>query len=68
MKLFPRKLVDWRTIRARIINETGDYITECLRNPDLAVRIPAVPAEKATWTPEFSAAFWSSILYPGHAM
>ena len=62
MKLFARKLLDWRSVRARMIRETGDYITECLRNPELGVRIPAVPAAEARWTREFADAFWSSVL------
>ncbi len=62
MKLFRRTLIDWRTVRLRIIRETGDYITECLRNPEMSVRIPAVPADEARWTREFADSFWKSVL------
>jgi len=62
MAFFRRKLADWRVVRNRVIVETSDYINECLRNPDLAVRIPAKPAEKAYWPREFAERFWSSVL------
>jgi hypothetical protein len=62
MRLFRRREVEWRVIRARILQETGDYITECFRHPELTVQIPAVPADKANWSHEFARAFWSRIL------
>jgi hypothetical protein len=62
MKLFQRQLYDWRDARDRIIGETSDYINQCLRDPNLAVRIPAAPAERARWTREFAETFWASVL------
>ncbi len=62
MPLFWRRQIDWRLVRVRIVRETGDYITECLRHPDLAVHIPSLPAEKANWSREFARAFWSRVL------
>jgi len=62
MVLFLRRQADWRAIRVRILRETGDYITECLRRPELAIRIPAVPAEQANWSREFARAFWEHVL------
>ncbi len=49
-------------MRARILRETGDYISECLRHPELAVRIPAAKATEAHWTREFADAFWQHVL------
>lgn len=62
MRFFKRQLIDWRAIRARIIGETGDYITECLLNPDMAVRIPALPADEARWPRDFAETFWRNVL------
>ncbi len=62
MALFRRELLDWRKVRVRIIRETNDYLTACLRDPKLGTRIPAVPADQARWTREFAQAFWSSVL------
>ncbi len=62
MRFFWRRQVEWRAIRVRILRETGDYITECLRHPELPIRIPAVPAEKANWSREFARSFWSRVL------
>lgn len=62
MKLFRRKAIDWRGLQARIIGETGDYLTECFRNPDMAVRIPTVRADRANWTREFAEEFWNDVL------
>jgi hypothetical protein len=59
---FRRKILDWRAMRSRIIRETNDYITECLRNPDMAVFIPRMPAHKARWSREFAEAFWNGVL------
>ena len=62
MALFRRELLDWRKVRVRVIRETNDYLTECFRDPKLAARIPAVPADQARWTREFAHAFWSNVL------
>ncbi|MBN1346620.1 MAG: hypothetical protein JXQ73_28275 [Phycisphaerae bacterium] len=62
MALFKRTLLDWKAVQAEMIRETSDYINECFRNPELAVRIPAVRAEEANWSREFAEAFWRSVL------
>jgi hypothetical protein len=62
--LYWRRQIDWRVIRVRILRETGDYITECFRHPELTVQIPAVPADEANWSREFARAFWERVL-PG---
>lgn len=62
MRLFGQKYLDWRAVRVRIIRETSDYISACLRDPEMSVRIPSQPAHKARWTREFAEAFWSSVL------
>jgi hypothetical protein len=48
--------------RARMIAETSAFLTECLRHPEYAVRIPIVRAGTATFPPSLTAAFWEPIL------
>lgn len=62
MRLFGRSYTDWRKVRERILRETADYITDCLRHPDKAVHIPMMPADRANWSREYSEAFWRNIL------
>ncbi len=49
-------------MRARLIAETSAWLTECLRHPEYAVRIPLVQAGVATFPPSMTAAFWGPIL------
>lgn len=51
-----------RQMQARIVAETSAYITECLRHPELAVRIPVVPAARAQFPRSLTFAFWEPIL------
>ena len=53
----------WRVIRERMITETGRYLTECLRRPELAVTIPAVPANQGGFPAVWAEHFWQSILF-----
>ena len=47
---------------ARMIAETSAFLTECLRHPEYAVRIPIVRADAATFPRSLTAAFWDPVL------
>lgn len=49
-------------MRARLIAETSAWLTECLRHPEYAVRIPMVQAGIASFPHSMTAAFWGPIL------
>ncbi|MFH1747835.1 MAG: hypothetical protein ABIG44_12440 [Planctomycetota bacterium] len=49
-------------MRARLVAETSAYLTECLRHPELAVRIPVVLAMRAQFPRSLTYAFWEPIL------
>jgi hypothetical protein len=49
--------------QARAIAETSAFITQCLRQPELAVRIPIIPVGQGEFPPSLSSAFWEPILY-----
>lgn len=58
----PRKHPEsYEELRARMLDETAAFLTVCLRHPELAVRIPVIPAGKGRFPPSFSAAFWEPI-------
>ena len=48
--------------RKRLIAETSTYITECLRHPELAVRIPVIVAGSGRFPPSLAESFWRSVL------
>ena len=48
--------------RARLVAETSAFLTECLRHPEYAVRIPIVRAGAATFPRSLTTAFWDPIL------
>lgn len=52
----------WEQLRARLIAETSQFLTDCLRHPERAVRIPTIPAGTAEFPPSLSEAFWKPIL------
>jgi len=52
----------WEETRLRLVAETSAYLTECLRHPELAVRIPVVPAGDGEFPPSLTVAFWDPIL------
>jgi len=54
---------DWEELRAHMIAETSLYLTECLRHPEWAVRIPVIPAGTATFPPSLTPAFWDRVLF-----
>ena len=49
-------------LRSRMLAETSAFITEGLRRPEYAVRIPTVPVERACFPRSFARAFWDPIL------
>jgi hypothetical protein len=61
-RLLRKSTTDWDLMRARMIAETSAFITECLRHPELAVRIPTVPVDKGRFPPSLSEAFWNPVL------
>ncbi len=52
----------WEETRLRLVAETSAYLSECLRHPELAVRIPMIPAGEAEFPPSLTFAFWDPIL------
>lgn len=58
-----RRLEDWDELRARLVAETSTYLTEALRHPEVAVRIPMIPAGSGRFPPSLSRAFWEPILF-----
>lgn len=52
----------YQELCARIIAETSAYLTECMRHPELAARIPMVPADSGRFPPSFAMSFWNSLL------
>lgn len=52
----------YEEMRARLIAETSDYLTECLRHPELAVRIPTIQAGRGRFPPSLTVAFWGQLL------
>ena len=49
-------------MRARMLTETSVYLTECLRHPELAVRIPIIRVGHGTFPPSLTVAFWEPVL------
>ena len=52
----------YEEMRQRLIAETSAYLTECLRHPEYATRIPTIQAGKGRFPPGFSGSFWDEIL------
>lgn len=48
--------------RAQMIAETSLWLTEALRRPELATRIPMVPAGTARFPRSLTRAFWDPLL------
>ncbi len=53
----------WEKTRARLIAETNAWLSEALRHPEFAVRIPIVRAESARFPPSLTRAFWEPVLF-----
>lgn len=52
-----------QSMRERLLRETGDYLTVCLRHPELGVAIPAAPATKARFSKAVAEHFWGQVLF-----
>lgn len=52
----------WEEMRMRLIAETSAWLTEALRHPELAVRIPTILAGSGRFPPSLAAAFWEPLL------
>ena len=52
----------YEQMRERLIAETSAYLTECLRHPEYAVRIPTIQTGKGRFPPSFASSFWAEIL------
>lgn len=63
MKLKRRnRLETYEELHVRVVAETSAFLTQCLEHPELAVRIPMIPAESDRFPPSLSRAFWSHLL------
>lgn len=60
-----RRRVTWEQSRAQMIAETSTFISEALKHPELAVRIPVVEAGRVEFPPSMSRAFWGPLLEDG---
>jgi hypothetical protein len=56
-------LETWEEMRDRLVAETSAFLTEALRHPELAVRIPMIPADSARFPPSLTSAFWDAVLF-----
>ncbi len=52
----------WEELRARLVAETSEWLTDALQHPEHAVRIPVVPAGQGEFPPSLSRAFWEPVL------
>jgi hypothetical protein len=53
----------WQEMRGRIVGETNAWLTECLKHPEHATRIPVVEANKARFPRSMTPAFWDGVLF-----
>jgi hypothetical protein len=59
---FRRRRDDEEQMGPRAVAETSAFITECLRHPELAVRIPMIRAGAGRFPSSFARAFWEPLL------
>lgn len=50
-------------MRRRLVEETSAYLTECLKHPELATRIPIIQAGSGRFPPSMTPAFWERVLF-----
>ncbi len=60
---FKARRETWEETRARVIAETNAWLTEALQHPELAVRIPMIPAGRGDFPPSLTRAFWEPLLF-----
>ncbi len=63
LRLRRNRRESYEELRARMIAETSAFLTELLRHPELAVRIPVIPDRSDRFPPSFSDSFWQPVLY-----
>lgn len=49
-------------VRERLVAETSAWLTYHLEHPELAVRIPVIPAGSGRFPPSLTDAFWGPVL------
>ncbi len=54
-------------LRRRLLTQTGDYLTMCLRHREMGVSIPAIPADNARFPRKLAEHFWDVILFDGRS-
>lgn len=52
----------YEALRERMVAETSAWVSECLRHPELAARIPVIVAGSGRFPPTLADTFWRSIL------
>jgi hypothetical protein len=57
-----RRFETWEEMRTRLVAETSAFLTEALRHPELAVRIPMIEAGAGEFPPSLTRAFWEPVL------
>ncbi len=57
-----RRRETFEEMRTRLIAETNAFLNEYLQHPELAVRIPTIPAGVGRFPPSLSVAFWDPVL------
>lgn len=57
-----RRHETFEEMRQRVIAETSAFLTECLRHPELSVRIPIIPVGHGQFPPSLTYAFWEPVL------
>ncbi len=62
IRFTPSTIETWEELRARILAETSAFLTEGLRQPEFAVRIPTIPSGGGRFPPSLAAAFWQPVL------
>ena len=53
----------WRTIRRRILSETGFFLERGLADRSWGPRIPSIPVGKGSFSKVFCSRFWHHILF-----
>lgn len=61
-RLRRRRDDSYEQMRLRMLAETSAFLSECLRHPELAVRIPMIPADGDRFPPSFTMSFWDPVL------
>lgn len=63
LRLGKHRTESWEEMRVRLVAETSLFLTEALQHPELAVRIPMIPAGSGRFPPSLTRAFWEQLLF-----